>query len=153
MNNQDTLTLRTKPTKLLFYLFVSLVFVVIGVLTFEGNLISWLGIGFFGLGSIVIALMLLPNASYLQLTSKGFTMCSLFRKHTYSWSEIEGFATGKIGHTETVFFNFSPFYENQNTLRKTNKKVFGFEASLPDTYGMSAEKLADLMNEWKRRFV
>jgi hypothetical protein len=153
MKNQNTFTLRTKPTKIILYLSGSLIFVAIGVLTFEGTFISWLSIGFFGLCSLVFALLLLPNASYLQLTPEGFTMCSLFRSHSYSWSEIEDFAVGKMANTETVVFNHSPFYKNQNTLRKTNKKFFGFEAGLPDTYGMSAEKLADLMNEWKRRFV
>ncbi|MDQ3713913.1 MAG: hypothetical protein M3388_17075 [Acidobacteriota bacterium] len=153
MKNQNTLTLKTKPTKTLFYLLGSLIFVVIGVLTLEGTFVHWLIIGFFGLGSIVFALLLLPTASYLRLTPEGFTMCSLFRSHSYNWSEIEDFAVGKMANMETVIFDHSLFYKNQNTLRKTNKKFFGFEAGLPDTYGMSAEELANLMNEWKRRFA
>ncbi len=150
--NQDTITLRTKPTKTLLYLFGSLLFVVIGVLTFNGTLIYWLGIGFFGLGSIVFALHLLPNASYLRLTSEGFTTCSLFRSHSYSWTEIENFAVGYASRMKTVVYNYSSSYKNQNALRKMNKGIFGFEAGFPDTYGMSAEELADLMNNWKRRF-
>ena len=152
MKDQNTLTLRTKPIKMLLYLLGSLLFVVIGVLLLRDTFVGWLGIGFFGLCSIVFALLLLPNASYLELTPEGFTIRSLFRSHSYSWTEIETFAVGYASRMKTVVFNLSPFYENQHTLRKTNKKLFGFEACLPDTYGMSAEELADLMNTWKRRF-
>jgi len=151
--NQDTITLRTKPAKTLLYLFISLLFVVIGVLIFNGTLIDWLGIGFFGLGCIVFVLQLLPNASYLRLTPEGFTICSLFRSHSYSWTEIDNFAFGYVSKMKTVVFNHSSPYKKQIALRKTNKKLFGFEACLPDTYGMSAEELADLMNTWKRRFT
>ena len=113
---------------------------------------DWLGIGFFGLGCIVFVLQLLPNASYLRLTPEGFTMCSLFRSHSYSWTETKTFAAGYVSQMKTVVFSHSPSYTKQISIRKMNKKHFGFESCLPDTYGMSAEELADLMNKWKRRF-
>jgi len=150
--NQDTITLRTKPTKALLYLFVCLLFVVIGVSIFKGALIDWFGIGFFGLGCIVFVLQLVPNASYLRLTPEGFTMCSLFRSHSYRWTETKTFAARYVSHMKTVVFNYSPSYTKQIAMRKMNKKLFGVESCLPDTYGMSAEELADLMNKWKRRF-
>ncbi len=137
---------------MLLYLFVSLSFVAIGVLIFNGRFMDWLGIIFFGFCSIVFALQLLPNASYLRLTPEGFTMCSLFRSHSYSWTEIENFAVGHASRMKTVVFNHPSFHTKQATLKKANKKFFGFEACLPDTYGMSAEELADLLNRWRRRF-
>lgn len=36
-------------------------------------------------------------------------------------------------------------------MRKLNKAVSGVDESLPDTYGMSAESLADLMAQWRNR--
>ncbi|MBD0370522.1 MAG: PH domain-containing protein [Pyrinomonadaceae bacterium] len=177
MQNQDTLTLRTKSTKWLLYLVISLVFVAAGVLTFKGEIMSWLVIIFFGLGSVVFALQLFSNASSLQLSSEGFTVRSLFRSHSYRWSDVEGFAVGRMGNIKhegaglaldvagafipgamnprgikTVVFNFSPSYQNKHALRKINKGLSGYEACLPDTYGMSAENLAELMKEWQRRF-
>jgi hypothetical protein len=34
-------------------------------------------------------------------------------------------------------------------LGKTNKAIYGYVSALPDTYGMKAEDLADLLNRFR----
>jgi hypothetical protein len=53
----------------------------------------------------------------------------------------------RIGIRELVVFNFSNLYRQHEFARKLCSSIGGFEGALPDTYGMSAEKL----NEWRRR--
>ncbi|WZO97053.1 hypothetical protein EP7_004070 [Isosphaeraceae bacterium EP7] len=48
-----------------------------------------------------------------------------------------------------VMFNFEPGYQRAPGLRSTNVGLVGYYAGLPDNYGLSHAKLADLMNQFK----
>jgi hypothetical protein len=63
-----------------------------------------------------------------------------------SWSDVDSFIPIKIQHNRMVGWNYSPGFSKSQRLRHMNTALAGVEAALPDTYGMSAEKLADLMN-------
>jgi len=106
---------------------------------------------FFGLGMFVFALALHPKSSFLTLASDGFTFASLFRKKFVAWSSVQSFSTVRIGPTTLVAWNYTPEFREQVALRKANIAVSGIEAALPDTYGMKADKLCQLMNEMRER--
>jgi hypothetical protein len=38
-------------------------------------------------------------------------------------------------------------------IAKINRALVGAGSALPDTYGMKAEELAELMNEWRSRAI
>lgn len=111
--------------------------------------LGWLSIGFFGLCLLVSMVLMLPNASCLELNSAGFTMCSLFRAHTILWVDVSTFGVGRIMGNKMVMFNFVDSYQGSSKLRTFNTGVTGFEAGLPDSYGLKHDELAELMNKFK----
>jgi hypothetical protein len=52
---------------------------------------------------------------------------------------------------EPVGWTYSPGSEKSKRLRRVNTAIAGVEAALPDTYGMSVEQLAGLMNQLRDR--
>jgi hypothetical protein len=110
--------------------------------------------GFFAICASVSLIQLLPGASYLKLDSLGFTACSLFRKNTVLWSHVQNFGCYVVsrGHTKMVGFNFKRGFAPQSILRKLAVGLSGFEGSLPDTYGKSAEDLVRVLEEWRGRY-
>jgi len=146
------LTLRPKRLKYLLFALLSAAFVAGGVLMVrDGQRLGWFEIFFFGTGLIVFCLLLLPGSAYLKLDPAGFTFCSLFRPHSMRWYEVDSFATGRIGTNKLVVFNFSELHRGQQRLRKISSAISGYEAALPGTYGLKAEDLAALMNDWRQR--
>jgi len=51
-----------------------------------------------------------------------------------------------------VAISFSELYRKAKTTRGLARFIAGAEGALPDTYGMKADQLANLLNEWKSRF-
>ena len=142
--------LRPSRTKWLAVAFGSLAFVLIGIWMVRcGEMLGWVGIAFFGLCLSVSLICMLPNASYLRLTHDGFTMCSLFRAHTIGWDDVTGFGVGRVFANKMVMFNFVESYRRFPKLRAFNSEVVGFEAAIPDSYGLRHEDLADLLNRHK----
>lgn len=149
-NKLQTRTLYPSKTKSVLFLLLTLVFVVIGILMIlDGAGMGWLVTIVFGLGTITFILNMLPQASYLKLDSEGFEMCSLFRKHRYSWEDVSYFGVGRISHNKMVMFDFSDRYQKARKARKISSMIAGAEGALHDNFGMKAEELADLMNAYK----
>jgi hypothetical protein len=119
----------------------------------SGNWAGWVEVLFFGAGLTVFCVLLLPGSSYLKLDSAGFTFCSLFKPHTLRWNEVGPFGAATVGLRTLVGFNFSPPRQGQVGMRNLAIAVAGYEAALPDTYGMKPETLAALMNEWRQRSI
>jgi hypothetical protein len=154
--------LRPSRLKWLLVLGISLTFVVGGLLALfwpgragapqrEGAWVMWLCVGFFGLGVVVCLLQFLPRSSFLRLDGEGFTIRTLYRERTYRWEDVDTFGVTVVSFNKMVGFNFAPHFDRAARLRRVNKAIAFFEGALPDTYGMKAEDLADLMNEYKCR--
>lgn len=141
------ITLRPSPARWLGTLAICAVFVVIGYLYRPANpIIGWLVMIFFGLGVLVSLINLYPGSIYLRLTSEGFTTATLARREFYPWSEVARFTPIKIGVNTMVGFS----YVNSAAappVRRPRLRLNGVEQVLPDTYGLSAEALADLLNQ------
>jgi len=128
-------------------------FVAVGVwMASEGEMIGWFASSFFGLGVIVAIVQLLPNASHLHLTESGLEVRTLYRSWSVSWNDIAFFAAASIGPNRMVVFNYSDHCDRAKMMRGFARKIAGYEGALPDTYGMSADQLADLLNNWKAIF-
>lgn len=146
----NTKTLRPNRIKTILFLLLSIGFVSLTPITMEKNVaMSWGGAIFFGLGVIVFTVQLFPNASYLRLNEEGFEVRSMYRSHFTKWSDIEAFGCGYMGNRKAVMFDYSEQHTKQKVGKKIASIVSGAEGGLPDTYNMKAEKLAELMNEWK----
>jgi hypothetical protein len=146
------LTLRPNRLRYLLFMTSSAGFVAGGALMVrEGDPMGWAGILFFGAGVIVFCVLLLPGSAYLKLDPAGFTVCSLFRAHSTRWYEVNSFEVGRIGGRKLVVFNFSNLHRGQGFARKLSSAIGGYEGALPETYGLSAEDLAAMMNDWRQR--
>lgn len=150
MQSPDTVVLRPSRLKWAGIGLICLLFTIVGVwLGLTGNRIGWGCAIFFGLGVFISTASLLPNATYLRLTDEGFTMRSLYRTHTYRWKDVSGFAVGRVLTNKMVLFNFEPTYQRTPGLRSINVGLVGYEAGLPDTYGLTHEALAEMLNQYK----
>lgn len=147
--------LRPSRLKLLFLLLISSAFVAIGLkMVSDGLTTGWLCALFFGLCALVFVVQLLPNASYLQLNQNGFTVCALFRSYTLNWTDVSAFEVAWVGvdrmkSNRMIVFNFSNNYRHHATARRLAISIAGYEGALPDTYGLSHQNLADLLNEYR----
>jgi hypothetical protein len=116
-----------------------------------GERLGWFVIAVFGLGTLVSVVQLLPNASYLLLTDRGFTVRSIYRSGFVEWGEIGFFTTATIATNRMVVFNYSSHFDRAMRARQFARTLAGFDGALPDTYGMRAEDLATLLNDWRKR--
>ena len=124
-----------------------------GFLVAEGQWVGWLCLGFFGLGVVLGLATLIPGASYLELREDGFEFSSIYRKWFLRWSDVQEFFPQRIATNAMVCWNYAPGHVAPSLGRKLSAGLTGVEAGLPDTYGMAAPELAELMNQWRRRCV
>lgn len=114
--------------------------------------VDWLGTIFFGLGSVVFGISLLPKSNYLRLTKEGFIIKTLFRKHFLKWEEVKDFDVIYIHLNKMIVFNYTSEYKHQKIARSFLARLKGVEGGLPDTYGKNAYELAKILNEWNLKF-
>jgi len=99
---------------------------------------------------------LMPGYGWLKLDQDGFTFKSLFSTSTTPWANVESF--GVITYRALVFIPINRqvgWRIAKNVKRPMIQKAAGalarYDAVLPDTYGMKATELADLLEAWRVR--
>ena len=131
----------------------SVLFVATGiVMVLKGEESGWLPACFFGLTAIVGAVSLLPEATTLRLDADGMETTTLFRKTHYRWRDVSDFrAASPLPLLWPTAYRYVCF--NLSTLSGPGTKLAvaftGRTSMLPDTYGLSAEALALLLNNWR----
>lgn len=131
--------------KNMFLMLISLGFVILGISLLDKNIwIAVLNIFFFGLCFIVYIINFIPNSTYLKLNETGIEMKTLFKTTFIPWRSIKSFGTKNIVVMKMVTFDL-----DENVIDEKLKSKTG---AFPDTYGMSAKKFAELMNEYKEQF-
>jgi hypothetical protein len=102
---------------------------------------------FFAIGAGFGAIMLRPGAASLRLDGNGFEITHIFRTRSFSWSEVSDFGVIGLGQGgQAVAFKTSK--PRLNSWKRLNAVLAGGrDECLPDTYGMEAENLAQLMND------
>jgi hypothetical protein len=153
------MTLYPKKSSAVCLLLICSVFVAGGIWAARsGNWIGYLVASFFGLCLPVALIQLLPGSSYLAIDDTGITVCNLFRKTSIPWSVIGEFHAVTLTHHglrvhKMVAFNFMPSYDGARLGRRLARLIGGCEGALPDTYGKSAEELAEFLNSCLREFM
>ena len=99
-------------------------------------------------GAVVYGLMLLPGSSYLEAAPDGLTISTAFRKRSYAWPEIESFYADSIATKQVIKYRLKLSVKEQEADNGQTR-----EETLPDTYGMAAEELADQLNVVRRRYA
>lgn len=140
------ITLYPKKSKKILNLIICLALVVLGISIIDKNFwAGMLNIIMFGIGTIMFAVNLHPQASYLKIDEKGLEMRTLFRSTMIPWHVIHGFTTKKVLFKNMVTFNFNVQYIDLSKMKNRTP-------ALPDTYGMSAKELAKKLNDIKKQF-
>ncbi|HEY1303493.1 MAG TPA: hypothetical protein VGF24_08100 [Vicinamibacterales bacterium] len=151
MSHSGEQILRPSRWKTSLPLFVSLAFVAIGILVMDGSWMALLAIAFFGLGSLVFVVTILPGATHLRLHADGFEMRTLFKTSHCRWSDIGEIGVTSVYMNRMVAFNFAEPYRSQHGAVVVSRALTGWDGALPDTYGMSARDLAALMTTYRDR--
>ena len=155
--NLEIRVLKASRFKWAVLLLAGAVFALAGVLVFfaapggrAGGIIVF---GFFGLCAVVAAIQLVFRST-LTLTADGFTFTALRRRVTRPWSDIDSFVpvqTSAFGGV--VGIQLAASAQQRSGVRKAARNVWGYDGgALPDTYGMTVNELAALMNEWRDRY-
>lgn len=146
--NHDTLRLTPSRTRTAILFVAMLVWTVIGATRYAtaGGLLM-LGLAAVGLaGALVYGVMLLPNSSYLEATPERLTISSAFRKRSYVWTQINSVYLDTLLSKQVVKYEVSvPAGEGTHAAPHVR------EETLPDTYGLPAQELADQLDAFRRR--
>jgi len=100
---------------------------------------------------IVAAVAMLPGAGALTLDAEGFEARNLFRRHRSRWQDTSGFQAARIPPAQQKLVVYDDVTQSAKTLAQINVGIVGRNAALPDTYGLSADDLAQLMAQWRER--
>jgi hypothetical protein len=123
----------------------------------ENPLMGWAGLIFFGGGGIFLLAQLFTNGSSLKLTDEGFEVRSMHKSNFTKWEDIADIFVIQLRHgisvNEMVGFNYSGSYKRHRAARSVSQALTESDGGLPDTYGMKAAELAELMLQWKNGTV
>jgi hypothetical protein len=145
-------TLSPSRRKWALILLISAGFTAIGVwMVASGNTTGWFPLAFFGLCAVAAVIAMLPGAGGLKLDRDGFAITNLFRSHSYRWQETSGFAVARVSGNKMVVFD--DVNAAGHAIASMNVGLVGRNAALPDTYGLGADTLAELLTFWRARAV
>jgi hypothetical protein len=151
-------TLHRSRLKFTAVLVGSLAFVVLGIFMLQDDSFTtlglvkvWLCIGFFGFCSLAAAVMLLPGAGSLTLDADGVTWVSFYRQSHLPWERIGNFAVGQYTPPRGPTLRFVGFDDAGRPADNMTSRRIGYNSEMPDTYGLSHEQLASLLNQWRAR--
>lgn len=150
-------TLRPRPWRKWAVTAISAVLGSGGVLMIRDHEPSgWFVTIFFGLCALVALFLMGPEGNALTLDAEGIECVSPLRTFRIAWSDVCEFgvyATPPFGLTRFVGMNFREGRAPQGTpagLLGLNSAICGYQGALPDTYGLSAEALARLLEHHRR---
>ena len=124
-------------------------FAAILLINFPGNSGAMVMAALSGLAAVVATAMLVPGSNSLRLDAQGFDVTHFFRTTNYRWSDVSDFGIHSFGQSGEVVA-FTTAAPSRGLWRKANAALLGNRnAYLPDTYGMTAEKLVELMTAWQ----
>ncbi|WP_425395891.1 hypothetical protein [Aeoliella sp.] len=147
---EDGVTLRPSPLKWLGILFGSLVFVAGGVFLVAMGLpkIGWVVISAFSTYASVAFVVVNRPLSWLRITRGQLQVIRWHQLTSYDWREIDCFGVADMHFGRRVGIGVvegHPSIEEKSAKRNFGR--FGYHEVLPDTYGTSAEELAELLNQ------
>ena len=147
-------TLRPRRFRTLLLLVLSAALTAVGVwFVTAGERNGWLLAVFCGIGVVVFAVNLLPNSAYLRLDADGLTFCALFRTHFYRWTDLGTFRVGEVGGKRMVVVTISADSHRLPTQSSAAAPLTGQEGAFVDSYGLTPERLADLLNVYREAYV
>lgn len=113
---------------------------------------AWLGLVFFGFG-IPLFLWRFVRPDTLELSPEGILWRSLWRVSSWSWGEVTGFRPIVVSlASRHVGFDFTD-RKVATQLRAINAGLAGMEGSLGAGWELGPERLAELLNSARAKWV
>ncbi len=101
---------------------------------------------------IMVGLMyMLPSSNSLEIEEDGFSYRSGWQRIFCRWDQCSEFSSWQknlFGMTANELVTFNS--DNPAAQSKTNQKTTGCNAVLPGTFGLSADDLAEKMNQYRK---
>jgi hypothetical protein len=135
----ETLYLPPSRARWVFVLVFSVIIVSVNLFALATQGAQALGIlaAIFTVTGVATGVQLIPGSAGLWLDRQGFTFRMFWYDRRREWKEISPILSSQVGLLQMVGFN-----------RKSDAPNKPREV-LPDTYGISANELAELMNHWR----
>jgi hypothetical protein len=150
----DAMELKPDRLRWLMVFLISAGFVAIAVWIGPGEpTLFWGAGGFFLLCALVAAPLMLGVGANLKLDREGFACRTLFRTFRREWRECSAFYPVRAGLKKFVGFSTPQDEAAHPGLAAFNRQAIGASGMLPDTFGLSAEGLADLLNRFRERAI
>jgi hypothetical protein len=112
---------------------------------------GWGGALFFGAGTIVSTVILLPGAGKLTLDADGFEVTNLFRRRRSRWLDVTDFVPEAVQFSPKKLLGYNDANQKGKVMGELNVGLTGRNSALPDNYGFALEDLARLMTLWRER--
>ncbi len=150
---QDTLELRPARLKWFFIFLISVGFVSIAVFIGPADEpLTRLGSGgFFALCGLIAFPLMLGVGTRLVLDRDGFTCRTLFNSFRCQWRDCSEFSATFQHLRRVVGFDLLTAEADHPRFAAVARGLTGHSGGLPDTYGLGADDLADLMNRFRAR--
>ncbi|CAB5510986.1 hypothetical protein LMG26857_00268 [Achromobacter anxifer] len=152
------LELKAPKGKLLVFSLLSAIFggVILWMLLHESlpplkQLLLWPGSVFFLLGSVALLLRAVKDDTRLLLSRDGFETRQVWNKRKIRWQDTSEFTLASISSSVPKVIAFDDDAVDRAGKAGLNRHFVGRNSSLGETYGLSHEALAELLNAWRRR--
>lgn len=148
-------TLRTPRAKLIFFLVSTFLFgfSLGGVALYSdlgvfGKALMWIGAA--GCAAAIPAFLLaILRGSTLRLDAQEMQIWQGLKTSRHRWADVSAFSVVDVGIPMVVFDDDRTM--TGGGVAQFNRDMIGRGGGLPDTYGMTPEDLAWLLNEWRIR--
>lgn len=148
-------TLRTPRAKLIFFLVSTFLFgfSLGGVALYSdlgvfGKALMWIGAA--GCAAAIPAFLLaILRGSTLRLDAQEMQIWQGLKTSRHRWADVSAFSVVDVGSPMVVFDDDRTM--TGGGVAQFNRDMIGRGGGLPDTYGMTPEDLAWLLNEWRER--
>ncbi len=149
----DSMTLKPDRLRWMFVFLISIGFVGMALWLgpHEDPLLFWGGGGFFVLCALIATPLMFGVGSTLTLDNKGFTCRTLFRSFRREWGECSAFYPVSMGFRKFVGFSTGQDEAAHPNIAAANQAIIGATGMLPDTFGLTADDLSNLLNTYRGR--
>ena len=117
----------------------------------DHSAMMWFSVSFFAVCALVFGAILLPGSTSLTLDADGFRLTQFYFVRQSSWQNITNISTGYTPPSRTLRVRYNDAQLSGWRLARWETALLGYNAMLPDTYGMPADDLAALMARWRDR--
>ncbi len=150
----DSMVLKPDRARWFVVFLISVGFVAIAIWIGPSDAMLFYGAGgFFLLCAVIAAPLMFGVGSSLTLERDGFACRTLFRTFRRTWRECSVFYPVSAGFRKFVGFSAAQDEAAHPNLAAANRRIIGASGMLPDTFGLSADGLSDLMNRYRARAV